>query len=144
MTQTVEQVLQAAKLYSDGKLYVLVRLPPRAITAAAGVLAELAEPFSALVVDKDEITLVIPADSVTIFAPRLRDSTVSETQYRLITFDMALDLSLVGFMAHVSQALANAGVAIMPYAAYTRDHLLVPAYSFEKAWATLEKLKSGK
>jgi hypothetical protein len=68
---------------------------------------------------------------------------VSDTKYRLITFDVALDLTLVGFMARVSQALAEARVTILPFAAYTRDHLLVPVEQFDRAWARLEKLTTG-
>ncbi len=140
---TVEQVLKEAKLYTDGKRYTLLRLHPRAITVGASVIAELAEPFSLLIVDKDEVTLLTPADALETFASRLRDYQVAEMQYRLITFDIALDLSLVGFMARVSQTLADVGVSIMPYAAFTHDHLLVPADQFEKAWSTLEKLTAG-
>ncbi len=144
MAQTLEQALKDAKLYTDGKVYVLLRLHPRAIVLAASVIAELAEPFSALVVDKDEVTLLIPADAIEAFAPRFRDYRVSEAKYRLITLDVALDLSLVGFMAVISRALADAGVTILPFAAYTRDHLLVPSEEFDKAWSTLEKVISGK
>jgi len=140
---TIEQVLKEAKLYTDGKHYTLLRLHPGAITVGASVIAELAEPFTALIVDKDEVTLLIPADALETFESRLRDYRVAEAQYRLITFDVALDLSLVGFMAHISQALTEVGVAIMCYAAYTRDHLLVPADQFDKAWSTLEKLRAG-
>lgn len=143
MTQTVEQALKSARLYTDNKLYILLRLHPRAIIVAASVMAELSEPFSALIVDKDEVTLIVPADALTAFTSRLRDYQVSEAQYRLITLDVALDPALVGFLARVSAALAAAGVSILPYAAYTRDHLLVPSEQFEKAWNTLEHLKSG-
>jgi hypothetical protein len=139
---TIEKIIKESKLYTDGKPYTLLRLHARAITVGASVVAELAEPFSSLIVDKDEVTLVIPADSVEAFETRLRDYQIAETQYRLITFDIELDMSLVGFMAHISQALAEAGVTILPYAAYTRDHLLVPADQFNKAWSTLEKLRA--
>jgi hypothetical protein len=139
---SVEQIFKEAKLYTDGKLYTLLRLHPGAITVGASVIAELAEPFSFLIVDKDEITVLIPSDALESFESRLRDCQVAQMQYRLITFDIALDLSLVGFMAYVSQVLAQGGVTIMPYAAYTRDHLLVPSDQFDKAWATLEKLKA--
>jgi hypothetical protein len=143
MAQTVEQALKGAKLYTDSKSYILVRLHPGAIVLAASVMAELAEPFSALVVDKDELTLLIPADSLPAFAPRFRDYRVSDAQYRLITFDVALDLALVGFLARVSQALADAGVSIVGFGSYSRDHVLVPTEQFDAAWATLEKLTTG-
>lgn len=143
MAQTVEQALKNAKLVTDGKSYTLLRLPSHAILPAAHIMAQLSEPFSALIVDKDESTLIIPSDALQTFASRLRDTVKSEQEYRLITFDTTLELSLVGFMARVSQSLATAGVSILPYAAYTRDHLLVPSEQFERAWAVLETLQSG-
>ena len=43
MAQTVAQALQQGKFITDDTLYSLIHLPPNAITAAAGVLAQLSE-----------------------------------------------------------------------------------------------------
>jgi hypothetical protein len=142
MTQTVEQALAAATLFSDNQDYLLVQLPSKAIVAAAGIVAQIGEPFCAMIVDKDEVSLVIPADALEDFKERLPSYQVSTKPYRLITFDIELDMSLVGFMAAISRALADAGVPIMTFAAYSRDHLLVPAEQFGVAMATLAKLQS--
>jgi hypothetical protein len=139
----LDQALAALQLYTDNRDYRLVKLHPRAITAAAGVVAELGEPFAALIVDKDEVTLLMPDEAWTDFAARLPGHIAADTLYRLITCDVALDLSLVGFMARVSRALADAGVSILPYSAYTRDHIFVPADKLNVAMAAIEKLKSG-
>jgi hypothetical protein len=143
MSQTVQEALATTKLYSDGQDYVLVKLPSAAIMAAAGVVAEISEPFCALLVDKDEVSLIILAEAWEDFAPRLRGHTVAKKQYRLITFDAELELSLVGFMAQVSRVLADAQVPILPLAAFTRDHILVPADYFDVAMTALQRLKSG-
>ena len=142
MTQTVEQALAAAKLFSDDQDYLFIQLPAKAIMAAAGVIAQIGEPFCALIVDKDEVSLVIPADALADFKERLPNYQVSNKPYKLITFDIELDMSLVGFMAKVSRALADAGIPIMTFAAYSRDHLLVPAEQFSVAMAALVKLQS--
>lgn len=139
--QTVEQALADMTLYSDDNLYVIVKLPARAITLAAGIIAEVADPFSALIVDKDEVSIMIVDEAVEEFETRFVNHEIGSEKYRLITFEIALDLSLVGFMARVSDALATAGVPIMTYAAYTRDHLLVPENKFDTAMQTLENLK---
>jgi hypothetical protein len=141
MTKTLEQVLSELKLYSDNQIYAIIKLPPSAIMVAAGIIAEIGEPFCGLIVDKDEVTLIIPQEAVADFSSRLRGQTMGETAYRLITFDVATDFMLVGLMAALSRALADAGVTVMPYAAYTRDHILVPVEQFETAWKALEKLK---
>lgn len=142
MAQTVEQALLQAKLYTDNTLYSLIHLPPNGIMAAAGVLAQVGEPFGALIADKDEVTLVLPAELVEDFSNRLREKRVGETDYRLITFDVELEPTLIGFMARVAAALAMAGVSILPFAAFSRDHLLVPAAQFEAAWEALKKLQA--
>jgi hypothetical protein len=143
MAQTVAQALQQAKLYTDDILYSLIHLPPNGIMAAAGVLAQVGEPFAALIADKDEVTLVIPADLVAEFSNRLRDHRVAESAYRLITFDLELDSTLTGFIARVAAALAAANVPILPFAAFSRDHLLVPSDRFDAAWAALQKLQTN-
>ncbi|MEQ8673359.1 MAG: ACT domain-containing protein [Aggregatilineales bacterium] len=139
--QTVEQALADMTLYSDDTAYVFVKLPARAITLAAGLIAEVGSPFSALIIDKDEVSIMIVDEAIEEFAERLFDFSVSAEKYRLITFDIALDLSMVGFMAKISTALAKANVSIMTYAAYTRDHILVTEKQFDIAMKTLQDLQ---
>lgn len=143
MSQTVEQALAEATLYSDRQNYEFVRLPASAITAAAGVIAEIGEPFCVMIVDRDEVSLLIPADALRDFAPRLPGYQTNSIAYRLITVNAKLEPGLVGLMARLSDALADAGVPIFPYAAYTRDHIVVPADRFDTALRTLENLASA-
>lgn len=138
---TVEDALKAAELYSDDQLYKFVKLPPNAITVAASIVAEASMPFFAMLVDKDEVTLMLPEDVLEVFSKRLIGAEISETNYRLITFDVVLEPTLVGFMAHVSRALAQENISIMPFAAYSRDHLFVSEKQFETAIAVLERIK---
>jgi hypothetical protein len=63
-----------------------------------------------------------------------------EGDWRMITFDMVLPLSLVGFFAAVSGALADAGVNIFTISAYTTDHVFVKDPKLETAVKALEKL----
>jgi hypothetical protein len=141
--ESVKEILSKASLYSDGRDYVFVRLPAQAITAAAGVVAELGEPFCGLVIDKDEVSLILPEEAWKDFSNRLPGHTTAESLYRLITIDTPLDMNLVGFMAYVSRALADAKVPILPLAAYTRDHILVPVNQIDAAMTALQKLRSG-
>lgn len=143
MPQTIEQALSKATFYTDNQPYEFVRLPTAAITAACGVVAEIGEAFCALIVDKDEISLLLPEDALRDFARRLPGHETNAVQYRLITIDTPLEPTLVGFMARVSEALAQAGVPIFPYAAYTRDHIIVPQDQFDTAFKTLQSLKSA-
>lgn len=63
-----------------------------------------------------------------------------EGDWRMITFDMVLPLSLVGFFAAVSDALADAGVNIFTVSAYTTDHVFVKNQKLETAVKSLEKM----
>lgn len=141
MVQTVQQALRQAEFYTDNQPYVFVQLPVGAVMAAAGVVAEVSEPFCALIVDKDEVSLLLPAEAYEDFSKRLPGSTLSPISYRLITIDIPLEPDLVGFMAHVSQALAAANVSILTFAAFSRDHFFVPAKQFESAVAALKELQ---
>jgi hypothetical protein len=142
MNEAVRKALQEVHLYTDGVDYSIIKLPPRAITVAAGIVAEIGEAFCTLIADKDEVSLIIPVEAIEDFAKRLKDHQASPRPYRLITFDLPLDFSLIGFMAVVSQALAEADVSILPIAAYSRDHLLVPANQFDIAFQALKRLQS--
>src|SRR5690606_32264691 len=110
MPQTIQQALQQASFYSDQQPYHLIALPLGALMAAAGVVAEIGEPFCGLLVDKDEVTLLIPQEAWSDFQHRLPGATVSPITYQLITVDVELEPALVGFMAHVSRALAEAAI----------------------------------
>jgi hypothetical protein len=142
MAQTIQEALNAAVLYSDDYQYRFISLPPNAIVVAASVVAEAANPFIALLIDKDEVTLMLEEEDYQEYKKRFLGHKVSETRYRLITFDVELEATLLGFMAKISTALAAAQITIMPFAAFSRDHLFVQESDFDKAIAVLEGLKS--
>lgn len=142
MSQSIREILADATLYSDQQLYSLVKLPSSAVMAAAGVVAEIGEPFTALLVDKDEVTLLIPQEVFSDFAHRLPGYETNHINYQLITFDVVLKPDLVGFMAAISTALAEVRISILPFAAYSRDHLFVAETDFAKAIETLRRLQS--
>ncbi len=143
MTQSAQDALKAAVLYSDNERYALIKLPASAITAAAGIIAEIGEPFAALLIDKDEVSLVMSAGDLEDYGKRLPGHETTGRYYRLITFDGELSPDLIGFMALIAKTLADAGVWILPLGAYTRDHLLVPEENYDTAIAALEQLKKS-
>ena len=88
------QAFTQAALYTDDLEYTLIHLPAPAIMPAAVVLAEIGEVFSALIADKDEVTLLLAQDDWNANKKRLPDHKTSGP-YRLITFDLELDRYLV-------------------------------------------------
>lgn len=74
--------------------------------------------------DAHEVTLILDEIDLANMRPGLVTAKV-ENGYRMVTFDIVLELSVVGFMAEISRILAEAGVAILPLSAYSRDSLLI-------------------
>jgi hypothetical protein len=142
MATAAETAFKQADLYSDDERYRFVKLPIQATTVAAGIIAEVGTPFMALLVDKDEISMMLEADAYDAYSKRLLDSEASATVYRLLTFDIELEPTLTGFMALISRILADAGISIMPFAAYSRDHIFIPEAQFEQALNALHQHQS--
>lgn len=142
MTLSAAQALQNAQLFTDERTYRMLKLPTYSGGRAFAVLSAQADPFCAVLVDKDETSIFLSETVYTALRESLPAHELSDA-YRLITFDLELEPTLTGFMALISRALADAGVPILPLAAYSRDHLLVPAAQIETALTCLRALQSG-
>ena len=59
---------------------------------------------------------------------------------RMITLAVHSSLEAVGFLATITQALADAGIAVNPVSAFHHDHLFVPEDRAEEALIILERL----
>lgn len=138
----VEDLLRACNLETDETVYTMIKLPPAAIWAAAGILADWGEPFSALIADKDEVSLILPLEAWEDYEARL-PLAVQQGAFRLITFGITLDFDVVGFMALVATILASVEVSLIPLGAFSRDHILVPEAGFQKAWDALKSAQKG-
>lgn len=89
----------------------------------------------AVIKDKAETTVVIQQSKVV-----KKDVIKIEQGWRVITFDMILPFSLVGFMAIVSKALADKGISIYAISAYSTDHVLVKETKIVEAVKALRAL----
>lgn len=143
MNSTARKALAEATLYSDGVKYKLVQLPANAITLAAGIVAEAASPFTSIIADKDEVSLVLPLEVCQAFERRLSLAAISDLNYRMLTFDVVLEPNLVGFLALIIDKLAEAQVPVLAFAAYSRDHIFVPAGRFDDAIAAVESMRES-
>jgi hypothetical protein len=118
--------------------YLFASLPAERLAEAAALAAAApAGSFVALVRERDEVALTLPETS------RARLSELGarvDGPYRVLTFDVALPLDLVGFLAPAALRLAEAGVSIVPQCGFRTDHLLVRASQLETACRVLEDL----
>jgi hypothetical protein len=60
--------------------------------------------------------------------------------WKIISFDMILPFGLVGFLAGISGVLADAGISICAFSAFTTDHILVKEEDVSLALSRLESL----
>jgi len=60
--------------------------------------------------------------------------------WSLITLTVHSDLEAVGFIARMTNELANAGISVNVVSAYYHDHLFVPADKAQRAMDVLESL----
>lgn len=81
-------------------------------------LAALRSPFFAIARTGEELSLVLPA-SVEI------ESDTSDTGWACFKVEGPLEFNLVGVLAGISGALANAGVSIFAISTFDTDYILV-------------------
>ncbi len=102
------------------------------------VIAKTKRPIEGAVVtiqDGRELTVVAPEEAV---IPSVALETHSG--WRWLTFDMDIPLDTVGFFAPITKALADAGVGVDIYSAFSTDHLLIRDADLGKAILALEGL----
>ncbi|MFN8379030.1 MAG: ACT domain-containing protein [Anaerolineae bacterium] len=142
MTQSALEALRGAQWYLDDQVYGVARLSSAAVTAAAAIIAEQERPFHALIVDKDEVTLVAPLDLFQIAAQRFAGLEIGSVHYRLVTLEVVFALDVVGIIAQIAPALAQAGIPILAISSFSRDHFLVPSDRANEALNVLRALSA--
>lgn len=117
----------------------LASLPVESLAAAGEWLSGCGWGFAALVLERDEVALTLP-ESAWLGSP-LRGRALAEAgPLRALSFDLDLDLELVGFLLPAVERLAAAGVAIIPQCGYLKDHLLVREEKLADAVRAIEEL----
>jgi hypothetical protein len=118
-----EEILKDARVYVWKERFAIVKARKPAPNALA------------VIQDKAEITVVIEQARLNEVDPIkvLKD-------WRILTFDVFVPLSLAGFISKVSQALAKENVNIFLTSTFSTDHVLVEEKNLEKAINTLKKL----
>lgn len=121
-----KELLRSAKVEVAAETFALVGLSREQLLSLLGDNAlspRMSAPFM-IFMDPHEVTLVLDEIDLANMRPGLGGAKI-KAGYRMLTFDIVLDLSVVGFMAEVSRILADAGVAILALSAYSRDSLLI-------------------
>ncbi|MDT4969782.1 MAG: uncharacterized protein QOJ64_4519 [Acidobacteriota bacterium] len=74
--------------------------------------------------DAHEVTLLLDEEDWRTIRHAVRDARV-EPDFRLLTFDVELDWKTVGFLARLTQILADANISCGALSAFSRDHVLI-------------------
>lgn len=142
MATSLPSLLAATRVVVDSGDYLLVGLPRGEGARLAAALDWRGEGLVSLSVDRYEVSLVLAARAWERVAAGFPAARVAGP-YRLITFDLELDFSVVGYLATLTQALAARGVSVYALSAYSRDHLLVRGADLDTAMAALNALIAG-
>lgn len=86
--------------------------------------------------DKFETTLLLDEIDFETIRYAVRDAKI-ERGFRLLTFEIVLDFSVVGFLAEVSRILAESEISIVALSAFSRDHILIKQDDLAKALKVL-------
>ena len=136
IVEGVKELLSRTSIQLDPDQYVIASIDLQEEKKARETLKDL-DVFSSVTYDYKEISVVAKTSEWR----KVRDnfSNIEEAgPYRLITFNLVLDLSIVGFMAEISKRLAEHMVSIYAVSTYLRDHILVKSEDAEKAISCLE------
>ena len=82
--------------------------------------------------DRWEVTLLLDETDFEAMRVGLRDAKIGKG-FRLLSFDVELDFSVVGFLAFVSNKLAENQIPIVALSAFSRDHLLIKQEDLTKS-----------
>ncbi len=74
--------------------------------------------------DACEVTLLLEEADWQTMRHAARDAQV-EGDFRLVTLDIELPWNVVGYLAHVTKIIAEAGISVGALSAFSRDHLLI-------------------
>ena len=117
---------------------MIASVPVRLESALRKTLADVHAPFF-VQIGSDELTAVLATDEWARVHSAFRDAKV-EAGYRLITLEVRLDWEVIGYLAAVTRALADAGIPVGVLSSFHYDHLLVRGDLLEKAEAALQHL----
>lgn len=86
--------------------------------------------------DRRETTLLLDEIDFKVMKSSLGDAKV-EGNFRLMTFDVELNFSVIGFLAEITRIFAEAQISVMAVSAFSRDHLLIKQENLSQALRAL-------
>jgi hypothetical protein len=128
------------RLYLPETLFVVASLPLEDYGRALEALMALRSSgrFTSVTRDKDEVTVIISEEEWSEIEENFSRNEVQRRR-RMIAFDTVLDFTVVGFIAEISRALAEAGISILNVSTYKTDLVFVDETRFDDAVAAVKQ-----
>lgn len=140
MSEKILSLLRGTKVEIAPETFVLISLSHenyRRLLENPELSPRGAAPFM-LLADKYETTMLLDAIDWQTMRHAARDAKI-EDNFRLLTFTLELDWSVVGFLAFVAKTLAEAGISVGAISAFSRDHLLIKQEDLPRALKILSQ-----
>ncbi len=132
------ELLKTAKVEIAPETFFLVSLPQKdwlKLLENPELSPRMSAPFMILR-DKWEVTLLLDEIDFGTIRHQIRDAKTAGN-YRLLSFDVELDFSVVGFLAEIARILVEAEISIIALSAFSRDHLLIKQADLAKTLKVL-------
>lgn len=124
---SVQELIQNGEFSLDPEKYAILKT------------TKFMEDALACIKTKTEHTIIATERAATHTLPR-KEILEIDKDWRLISFEMELPFELVGFLSHVSKALADAGVSIFILSTFSTDLLMIKEAQLEKTIQVLKEL----
>lgn len=141
LSESIKELFAETRIFEHPDDYVIVSIDRLEEAEARGLLKDVS-PFSSVTFDREEVSAVVKSDEWDTLKGGF-SSAKEAGPYRLITFDIVLDLSIVGFLSAVSALLAREGISIYALSTYLRDHILIKKEDAERAVEALQRFVEG-
>jgi hypothetical protein len=137
-TQKVLQMLRRTRVEVAPEMFTIVSLRHEEwlqLLENPELSPRMTAPFM-IFKDKFETTLLLDETDYATMRHAVRDAK-TERNFRLLTFDLVMDFTVVGFLAEVARILAEAEISIVALSAFSRDHILIKQDDLGKALKVL-------
>ena len=136
--KTISEILSKTKVEITPETFTLVSLQQEdwlKLLENPELSPRMTAPFM-IFRDAYETTLLLDEIDFANVRNALANAKV-ESNFRLLTFAVELNFSVVGFLAEISRILAEAEISIIALSAFSRDHILVKQNDLAKALKVL-------
>lgn len=139
MSAAARELLKRTTVTVDPGPYVLGSWPLAMESAVHAGLIRVGGPVALVLRDRHEVTALVTEDGL----PELPPSRKMERGWAVLSLSTVMEWDVVGVLATLTGALAEAGVPLGALSAFSRDHLLVQAPHLDGAVPVLQRLCAG-